>query len=91
MKDFSILATSLKVGGVTLPNRYCVSPMTGGNTNNHDSSYTDQAINYFTLRTKGGFRLIIPGALCLDYQVDPYSALGASPLPNNMYFNKVFC
>lgn len=37
MKDFSILATSLKVGGVTLPNRYCVAPMTGGNTNNHDS------------------------------------------------------
>lgn len=86
MKDYSILATSLKVGGVTLPNRYCVAPMTGGNTNNPDSSYTDQAINYFTLRTKGGFGLIIPGALCPDYQVDPYSALGASPLQNKEAF-----
>lgn len=86
MKDYTILKTPIKVGGCLIPTRYIVAPMTGGATNNADSSYTDTAINYFTLRAKGGFGLIIPGALSPDSIVDPYSALGPDPLKNKEYF-----
>lgn len=86
MKDYTILKTPIQVGGCTIPTRYLVAPMTGGATNNSDSSYTDTAINYFALRAKGGFGLIIPGALSPDSLVDPYSALGPNPLVNKEHF-----
>lgn len=77
MKDYSILNTPYKIGNVTIPNRYSVAPM-GMDSNN--GVYVEDGIYYHTLRAKGGFGLIMTGAVNSDSQIDPYSALGQSPL-----------
>ncbi len=76
MKDYSILNTPFQIGKLTVPNRYVMAPMTMGDFYDENQSYNDMTVNYFALRAKGGFGLIIPGASATDGVVDPFSALG---------------
>ena len=77
MGKYDILNTPYKIGNVEIKNRYLVIPMTmGGLSYDEEGGFSDNLINYFVLRAKGGFGLIIPGAAATDYHVDPYSALG---------------
>lgn len=82
MNTYEALNQPYKIGSLEIKNRYAVSPMTGGPTVIYrpEGGYTDTAIRYYTERAKGGFGLIIPGALAPDYKVDPYSIVGPSPL-----------
>ena len=82
MNRYAILNTPYQIAGVTIPNRYTVAPVTTGTAYDESGEFSDSYANYFALRAKGGFGLIIPGAIATDYQVDPYSALGPSPLQN---------
>jgi len=77
MKDYSILNQPYHIGPVEIKNRFAVIPMTmGGLAYDEQGGFSDNLINYFELRAKGGFGLIIPGAAGTDHHVDPYSALG---------------
>ena len=82
MELYAALNQPYKIGNTTIKNRYAVSPITGAPDVIYrpEGGYSDTAIAYFTKRAKGGFGLIIPGALAPDYLVDPYSTVGASPL-----------
>lgn len=80
MAGYGIFKTPLKVGGVTLDNRFAVAPMSMGCFYGEDGGFNEQAAQYFATRAKGGFGLIITGAIGVDYQVDPYSATGPIPL-----------
>ena len=57
-----------------------MAPVTIGTHYRPEGGYTDTAIHYFTQRAKGGFGLIITGALVADHTVDSYSIIGDSML-----------
>jgi 2-enoate reductase len=80
MGKYDIFKTPIKVAGVTLDNRFVVAPMSMGSFYGEDGGFNDQAAQYFATRAKGGFGLIITGAIGTDYKVDPYSATGPIPL-----------
>ncbi len=72
-----------KIGSVEIRNRFAMIPMTmGGLSYDEEGGFSDNLINYFELRAKGGFGLIIPGAVTTDYHVDPFSALGPNLITN---------
>ena len=77
MNKYDVLNQPYKIGPVEIKNRFAVIPMTMGSLSyDEEGGFSDNLINYFELRAKGGFGLIIPGAAATDYHVDPYSALG---------------
>ena len=77
MSKYDVLNRPYKIRNVEIKNRFAVIPMTmGGLAYDEQGGFSDNLINYFELRAKGGFGLIIPGAAGTDYHVDPYSALG---------------
>ena len=77
MNKYDALARPYRICNVEIPNRFTVIPMTmGALSYDEQGGFSDNLINYFELRAKGGFGLIIPGAAATDYHVDPYSALG---------------
>ncbi len=80
MGKYDVFKTPIKVGGVTLDNRFAVAPMSMGSFYGEDGGFSEQATVYFSERAKGGFGLIITGAIGTDYQVDPYSATGPIPI-----------
>ena len=83
MGKYDILNTPYKIGNVEIKNRFLVIPMTMGSlAYDEEGGFSDNLINYFALRAKGGFGLIIPGAAGTDYHVDPYSALGPNVITN---------
>lgn len=80
MGKYDVFRTPLKIGSVTIPNRFAVAPMSMGSFYGEDGGFNEQAIRYLTTRAEGGFGLILTGAIGVDYQVDPYSATGPIPL-----------
>ena len=77
MNNYEVFNTPFQIGDVEIRNRFVVIPMTmGGLAYDEEGGFSDNLINYFELRAKGGFGLIIPGAATTDYHVDPYSSLG---------------
>ena len=51
----------LKIGGVTVKNRIAMSPMHLGGRMDSTGNMTDEVIDYYEARAKGGFGLIITG------------------------------
>ncbi len=77
MNKYDVLNQPYNIGPVEIKNRFVVIPMTMGSLSyDEEGGFSDNLINSFELRAKGGFGLIIPGAAATDYHVDPYSALG---------------
>ena len=62
-----------KGGGITLKNRYAVAPMGGRFACfGLKGEYSENGIEYFVDRAKGGFGLIVTGANFVDHTVDPF-------------------
>ncbi len=61
----------IKVGGITLKNRYAVSPMGAVFDNvNPNGEYTDNFMDYITERARGGFGLITLGSMQAETDVN---------------------
>ena len=56
-RRFTNMFTPIKIGTVTVPNRFVVPPM-GNNFANGDGSLSDRSAAYYEARAKGGFGLI---------------------------------
>lgn len=81
MTNSSILGQSFVIGGVTIKNRYAFSPVsTGGTQWDEGGHLTPKYIRYMEERAKGGFGLLVTGAISTDSKVDPYMATGPAPL-----------
>lgn len=78
--NYENLAKPLKIGKLTIKNRFAMAPVGGSSHYRAQGGFSDNAIEYFVTRAKGGFGLIFTGAIATDYKVDPYSAIGRSPL-----------
>ena len=79
-RKFENLGKPFQIGKVTVKNRFAMAPMGGNSHYRPQGGFSDNAIEYFTERARGGFGLIYTGAIATDYEVDPYSAIGNSPL-----------
>ena len=54
---FPTMFSPVKIGNVTVPNRFVVPPM-GNNLANTDGTLSDASLSYYEARAKGGFGLI---------------------------------
>lgn len=76
MTNYPNTMSPIKVGSITIKNRYAVGPM-GGRflTFGTKGEYSANGIEYFTDRARGGFGLIVTGANFVDHTVDPFDVL----------------
>jgi len=79
-KSYECLCRPFKIGSLTLKNRFCMAPIGGNQHYSAQGGFSENAIQYLVERAKGGFGLIFTGAIVSDYEVDPYSGIGPSPL-----------
>lgn len=82
MATYEIFGTPFRIGKTTIKNRFCMAPLGGGQHYRSEGGYTDEAIQYYVERAKGGFGLIFTGAIATDYKVDPYTGIGPAILQN---------
>lgn len=80
-KTYTHLFQPLKIGSVTLKNRFCMAPMGMTQNINQYGGFTEEGVEYMTERAKGGFGLLITGALFADIEFDPPAL--PSPLTNS--------
>lgn len=76
MSNFDILGTPFEIAGVTIRNRYAFSPVTTATQWDDKGNITPRYIRYMEDRAKGGFGLLVTGAMTTDSLVDPYQATG---------------
>lgn len=72
-KEHEILFTPFKIGNVEIKNRIVMPPM--GDIPEYDEYgvYTENAVEYYAARAKGGVGLIITGCNHVDYTLDDHS------------------
>lgn len=88
MSNFSILGTPFEIAGVTIKNRYAFSPVTTATMWDEKGNITPKFIRYMEERAKGGFGLLVTGALTTDTAVDSYAATGAAFMQNPEAFKE---
>lgn len=81
-KIAEILSTPFCIGDVRLKNRFCMGPMDSSHLFKPSGGFTDESIQYFAERAKGGFALIFTGAMSSDSKVDTFKGFGAAILDN---------
>lgn len=80
--------TPLKIGGITIKNRYCAGSVTGRFLlYEQTGGYSPNGIEFEVSHARGGFGLIVTGSNYGDQTVDPFNALNDKPSP--LYAPKV--
>ena len=69
------LLQPLKIGRMTLKNRFCVGPLTLPSLHGPFGEFSPDGLAYFEARAKGGFGLLYTGAFHPDVLVDPIHPL----------------
>lgn len=82
MQNYEYLGKPLRIGSLTVKNRFCMAPIGGGQHHLPGGGLKDETIQYLVERAKGGFGLIFTGALAADCRVDPYTGIGPAILQN---------
>ena len=79
------LFTPVKIGSLTIKNRFAMAPMGPLGLSDSQGGFNQRGIDYYTERAKGGTGLIITGVTFSDGKVEPQS------MPNcpNSTFNPV--
>lgn len=72
MESNNILFTPFKVGNVTIKNRFVMGPMSFGQCFDSFGAFSNDGLDYYTERAKGGFGLIVIGGMPTDMEVDAY-------------------
>lgn len=88
MSNFECLGMPLKIGKITIKNRFCMAPIGGGQHYKAVGGLKDETIQYLAERAKGGFALIFTGAIATDFTVDPYTGIGPAILQNPDAFKR---
>ena len=79
---YNHLMSPLKIAGITVKNRYAVGAMGGGNyVYGEKGCYSDNGVDYFTDRARGGFGLIVTGSNVANLTVDPFDPINGTPNP----------
>lgn len=76
------LMSPLQIGSITVKNRYAVGPMGGRHfIYNSKGAYSENGINYWVERARGGFGLIVTGSNVANLTVDPFDPKNGNPNP----------
>ena len=70
MKKYEHLSSPIKIGSITIKNRMFMAPMDTGFGNTEWGGFTQEGIDYFVRRAKGGFGLLFSGGTNGDCFVD---------------------
>lgn len=81
-QHYTHLRQPLQIGKLTIKNRFCMAPVGGGQHHLPGGGLKDETIQYLVERAKGGFGLIVTGAIAADCTVDPYTGIGPAILQN---------
>ena len=76
------LFSSVKIGSVTIKNRFAMAPMGPLGLSDAEGGFNQRGIDYYTERAKGGTGLIITGVTFSDCQVETVSMPNC---PNSTY------
>lgn len=71
----------LKVGGITLKNRYSMGGMGGSYIWGENGCYSTNGVEYFTERARGGFGLIVTGSNYANQTIDPFDPINGNRNP----------
>ena len=76
------LMSPLKIGSITVKNRYAVGPMGGRHfIYGNKGAYSENGIDYWTNFARGGFGLIVTGSNVANLTVDPFDPINGNPNP----------
>lgn len=70
----------LNIGKVQIRNRYALAPMGTGSMNGSRGEYTDNTIEYYLERARGGFGLIVLGSIIVDMEAQKPDLING-PIP----------
>ena len=82
MNKYQPLFTPIKIGNVTIKNRYAQSPMTVYSFDPAKKVITSEAVEYFAARARGGVGLIFTGAMSCEDTIEknqPFPVLTYNP------------
>lgn len=77
---YSYSFSPLKIGNVIIRNRYALAPMGTSSMNGPRGEYTDNTIEYYLERARGGFGLIVTGSIIVDMEAQKPDLI-AGPIP----------
>lgn len=69
-EEYKVLFEPMKIGSVTIRNRFCMSPMGNGGLVGSDGEFTEDGIEYFVARARGGVGLITTGICVVEDEVE---------------------
>ena len=76
------LMSPLKIGSITIKNRYATGPMGGRHfIYTPQGAYSENGIDYWVERARGGFGLIVTGSNVANLTVDPFDPINGNPNP----------
>ena len=82
MQNYEYLGKPLRIGRLTIRNRFCMTPIGGRQHHFPGGGPKEKTIQYLIERAKGGSGLISTGAIAADGTVDPYTGGGSAILQN---------
>ncbi|MFG0903223.1 oxidoreductase [Photobacterium damselae] len=71
-QEHQILFTPLKIGTLTLKNRYSMAPMGTLGCVDSDGAYNARGVEYYVARAKGGVGLIITGVQMVENELEQF-------------------
>lgn len=75
------LMSPLKIAGITLKNRYSVGAIGGSYIYGENGCYTQNGVEYFSERARGGFGLIVTGSNYSNQTIDPFDPINGTRNP----------
>lgn len=71
MKDeYKILFEPVRIGKMELKNRFCMSPMGNGGLAGSEGEFTEEAIEYFVARARGGVGMLTTGICVVEDEIE---------------------
>jgi len=81
-QQHSVLFESMKIGSLTLKNRYSMAPMGTLGCVDGDGAYNNRGIEYYVARARGGVGLIITGVQMVENELEQFP-MPSLPCPTN--------
>ena len=69
-EEYKILFEPMQIGALKIKNRFCMSPMGDGGLVGPDGEFTEDGIEFFVARAKGGVGLITTGLCVVEDEIE---------------------
>ncbi len=69
-EEYKILFEPMKIGKLEIKNRFCMAPMGDGGLVGSDGEFTEEGIEFFVARARGGVGLITTGICVVEDEIE---------------------